>query len=105
MRYSFRSYHYIDTSRLKDCIDPIDFYTQEGQEVAIRGCGHWKLAGLCPFHADRHSGSFYINGDNGAFRCFSCDARGGDIISFVQMKYEVTFKDAVVKLAEEWRVT
>lgn len=105
MKRTFQTNHYIDASQVKERINPADFYSYEGQEVATRGKDSWKLAGLCPFHADRHVGSFYIHSDNGAFCCFSCNAKGGDIITFTQKKYEMTFKEAIKKLQSDWRLS
>lgn len=90
--------------RIKEQIDPIDFYQFEGQEVSTRGRSDWKVGGLCPFHADRYAGSFYIHEISGAFHCFSCEAKGSDIIAFVQKKYDLDFQEAINKLIQEWRV-
>lgn len=95
----------LDTAFIKQSIDPSDFYEYEGQEITKHEKESWKLAGLCPFHADRHSGSFFIQGNSGAFRCFSCDAKGGDIIAFIQKKYEMSFKEAIKKLKSDWRLS
>jgi putative DNA primase/helicase len=89
--------------RLKTMIDPISFYQHEGQEIKIAGQREWKIAGLCPFHADKQAGSFYINAKNGTFQCFSCDATG-DIIEFTRQKYELSFIEALHKLSNDWRV-
>ena len=105
MRHFFQTNCYVDASQVKERINPIDFYSHEGQEVATRGKDTWKLAGLCPFHADRHVGSFYIHSDSGAFRCFSCDTKGGDIITFTQKKYDMPFKKALEKLISDWRLS
>jgi DNA primase len=105
MRSSFQTDRYIDATQVKERIDPLDFYAHEGQEVSTRGKDSWRLAGLCPFHADRDAGSFYIHSDHGSFRCFSCDAKGGDIISFIQKKYEMSFKEAIEKLKSDWRLS
>lgn len=105
MKHSFQTNCYVDASQVKECINPIDFYSHEGQEVATRGKDNWKLAGLCPFHEDRHVGSFYIHSDSGAFRCFSCDAKGGDIITFTQKKYDIPFKESLEKLKSDWRLS
>lgn len=104
MRRSFQTNRY-DASELKDRINPADFYSYEGQEIITRGKDSWKLAGLCPFHADRHAGSFYIHSAHGAFCCFLCDAKGGDINSFIQKKYEMSFKEAIEKLKSDWRLS
>ncbi len=104
MRHIPYTNRYLDAMQIKERIKPTDFYSHEGQEIATRGKDSWKLAGLCPFHADRHVGSFYIHSDNGAFRCFACDAKGGDIITFTQKKYEMSFKEAIKKLQSDWRL-
>ena len=105
MRHFFQTNCYMDASQLKERINPIDFYSHEGQEVATQGKDSWKLAGLCPFHADRNAGSFYIHSGNGAFRCFSCDAKGGDVITFTMAKYDLSFYEALKQLANEWGVS
>lgn len=97
-------YKKIDTTQLKAMIDPVEFYTAEGQDITTKGASPWKLAGLCPFHNDEHKGSFHIHDISGSYHCFSCEAIGGDIISFTQMKYGLSFVDAMRKLAQEWRV-
>ena len=94
----------LDANSIKATIDPIDFYAAEGQEIKTRGGSPWKQGGLCPFHEDRHAGSFYIHSISGGYCCFSCGAKGGDIINFTQNKYGLGFGDALRKLANEWRV-
>ena len=94
---------YQSTDDLKRTINPIDFYTQELQEARINVRKKWAIAGLCPFHEDRRIGSFYINTETGGFICHSCGNKGGDIIAFVRMKYQLPFKEAVQKLINEWR--
>lgn len=91
--------------RMKEVVDPIAFYQYEGQDIKTTGQREWKLAGLCPFHADKQAGSFYINAKNGAFKCFSCHTTGGDIIDFTRQKYELSFSEALDKLSNEWRVS
>jgi DNA primase len=95
-------YKRIDVDKLKETIDPTDFYLSEGQEIKSKCASYWKSAGLCPFHADRNAGTFYINSQNGAFNCFACDAHGGDVIAFLQMKYGIPFLEAVQQLAKRW---
>ncbi len=92
----------INTSRLKELIDPIDFYVYEGHYLETRKKGEWKSGGLCPFHNDQKAGSFFINSLKGAFKCFSCGASGGDIIAYTQKKYEISFLEACQRLCKEW---
>jgi len=93
-----------DIPHLKQTINPVDFYAFEGQEIKTQGSSPWKLGGLCPFHADRQAGSFYIHLVSGGYCCFSCQAKGGDILDFTQKKHGLSFKDAVQKLIRDWRV-
>lgn len=49
--------------------------------------------GLCPFHQEKHP-SFYIYLDTNSFYCFGCQ-KGGDVIKFVELAYNYSFKQAV----------
>ncbi|MCE5185722.1 MAG: DNA primase [Planctomycetaceae bacterium] len=57
-----------------------------------------ELVGLCPFHTD-HRPSLYVNPAKQIFKCFACGA-GGDVLKFVQMKENLTFPQAVERLAQ-----
>lgn len=85
-------------------IPPSDFYRFELPSMPSPTGGGWCNAGLCPFHDDRKAGSFWVNVDTGAFVCFSCSTKGGDVISFTQQRDSLSFPDAVSKLAKEWGV-
>jgi DNA primase len=52
----------------------------------------------CPFHESRSKTSFRVNFDSGAFRCFGCDAHGGDVLAFVRLRYKLTFQQAAERL-------
>ncbi len=90
---------------LKRSIAPMDFYTRELATLpSPNRSGGWVDGGLCPFHPDKRTGNFRINVDTGAFRCFSCQAAGGDIIDFVQLQRACTFPDALDVLMREFGV-
>ena len=55
--------------------------------------------GLCPFHAER-TPSFFVNPALGIFKCFGC-GEGGDVIKFVQKIENISFREALEKLAKE----
>lgn len=90
---------------LKRQVQPYDFYLRE-QGLCRLGfrTRQWIVAGLCPFHEDHSAGSFKVNVYSRAFTCFSCGAKGGDIIAFVQQKYRLSLKEAVEKLSYDWGV-
>lgn len=89
---------------VKNDVAPSRFYHAELPAMSPPRGGGWRDGGLCPFHNDRKSGSFRVNLDTGAYVCFSCGARGGDIIAFIQQRDGLSFRDAVGKIADEWGV-
>lgn len=56
------------------------------------------LMGLCPFHSER-TGSFAVTPRKNLFHCFSCN-RGGDGITFIMEKENLTFMEAVTFIAK-----
>lgn len=82
-------------TNVKASLPPVIFYLEELPGLAPRQDHGWIDGGLCPFHSDKHAGSFKINLDTGAFRCFSCGAAGGDIIAFYRLRYCCGFMDAL----------
>jgi DNA primase len=57
-----------------------------------------ELVGLCPFHED-HRPSLYVNPAKQIFKCFACGA-GGDVIKFVQLRENLSFSQALERLAQ-----
>jgi DNA primase len=90
--------------RLKLQIDPNAFYEEEQGFLGKGPKMGWRNAGLCPFHKDRHSGSFYIHTMSGGYNCFSCGNHGGDIIDFTMKRHGLAFPQAIEKLAQDWEV-
>jgi len=87
---------------VKAYIPPSDFYQAELPEMPPPRGNGWRDGGLCPFHSDKHAGSFRVNLETGAFLCFSCGSKGGDIIAFIQQRDGLSFPEAVQKLSSEW---
>ena len=56
------------------------------------------LVGLCPFHSEK-TPSFTVSPQKGLYHCFGCN-RGGDAISFIMEKENLSFMDAVVFIAK-----
>jgi hypothetical protein len=55
----------------------------------------------CVFHQDGHA-SLSIHCERGAFRCFACGARGGDVLAFEMLRSGADFKSAARALGA-WR--
>src|SRR5947207_461009 len=52
----------------------------------------------CCFHAPDKRPSLCINKRDGRFYCFSCGAKGGDIIDFLMQRDGLTFRQACERL-------
>jgi len=85
---------------LKSRISPAQYYQNHlnGSLGKSTGKGWYKWSGLCPFHNDQKTGSFVINKESGAYKCFSCGAGGGDIISFHMHIRNLSFNAACTEL-------
>jgi len=57
-----------------------------------------EMVGLCAFHDD-HRPSMYVNSSKQIFKCFACGA-GGDVFKFLQMRENLTFGQAIERLAQ-----
>ena len=60
------------------------------------------LMGVCPFHEER-TGSFSVSPGKNLFHCFSCN-RGGDAITFIMEKENLSFMEAIEFLARQHNI-
>lgn len=71
--------------------------------IALPGkTGQHKL-GLCPFHADRKTGSFVVTDSKRMWKCFTCDI-GGDSIKFISVYDNIDYLEAAFKIALEFNI-
>jgi DNA primase len=68
-----------------------------GEYVSLRPASAGSLKGLCPFH-DEKSPSFNVRPTQGFYHCFGC-GEGGDVYKFIQQLDQLSFTEAVEKLA------
>lgn len=69
-----------------------------GRRVKLTRAGR-EYKACCPFHKEK-SPSFYVNDDKQFFHCFGCGAHG-DVIGFTMRYDNLSFPDAVERLAAE----
>ena len=69
-----------------------------GSYLALRNAGGGSMKGLCPFH-DEKTPSFQVTPARGFFYCFGC-GEGGDVITFMQKIDNLSFAEAVERLAD-----
>lgn len=56
--------------------------------------------GLCPFHNDKHIGSFVVNVNKGKFACYACGAKG-DGVDFVSQICGIDSYEAAITICDE----
>jgi DNA primase len=81
----------------RQILDRIGILDVASEHVTLKRAGR-RWIGLCPFHAEK-TPSFTVSPDLGIFKCFGC-GRGGDVFSFVQLKENVPFTEAMRMLAD-----
>jgi DNA primase len=79
---------------IKRSTDLVAVVREQGIALKRRGRTYF---GLCPFHAEQ-TASFAVSRDAGLYHCFGCGA-GGDVIRFVERMQQVSFPEAVRRLA------
>jgi len=87
---------------IKEVADKNDIYDVISQTVSLKKSGS-SYIGLCPFHNEK-TPSFSVSPRRGIFKCFGC-GEGGDVIGFVMKNENLSFFDAVTKLASRANIT
>lgn len=83
-------------NKIKEAVTILD--VMKGRVTLKPGNKEWK--GCCPFHGDRHIGSFMVNPEKNIATCFPC-GKTWDPIGFI-MEYEgLDFLDALRLIAQE----
>lgn len=80
--------------KIKESNDIVDII---GETVKLKRTGR-NYSGLCPFHSEK-TPSFSVSRDKQIFKCFGCGA-GGNVITFVMKRENLTFPEALKKLAD-----
>ena len=76
----------------------VDISAVVGEYVSLKKAGTNRLKGLCPFHKEK-TPSFYVNTALQIFKCFGCGV-GGNVTTFLMKIENITFPDAVTRLAQ-----
>ena len=83
----------LDTARIEEVVG--DFVDLKKKGV--------RYLGLCPFHDDRHLGSFVVYPKGNCFKCFVCGAKGG-VVEFLKEHEHLTFPDAIRWLGKKYNI-
>lgn len=85
-------------SLIQKVIDNSDIVEVIGEYINLKKKGN-DYKGLCPFHNDSNP-SLSVSPQKKVFKCFSCNA-AGNVISFVQRIENISFMDALKKVANK----
>lgn len=89
------------TAKVLNNVDILDVIGEDTHLVR-QGSGD-EYMGSCPFHTDRHP-SLSVNGKKQVFHCFSC-GRSGNVISYIEERDNVSFFEALTKLANDYDIS
>jgi len=62
-----------------------------------------RYLGFCPFHDDRHVGSFVVYPSGSCYKCFSCGAKGG-VVDFLMHHAKMSYPDAIRYLGKKYSI-
>lgn len=88
---------YIPGEFIEAVLNQTDIVNLIGEHVRLVKKGQ-RYTGLCPFHQER-TPSFTVSPEKQFFYCFGCGV-GGDALKFLMMRENLTFPEALGRLAE-----
>ena len=83
----------LDTAKIEEVVG--DFVDLKKKGV--------RYLGLCPFHDDRHIGSFVVYPKGNCFKCFVCGAKGG-VVDFLMNHEKLSYPDAIRWLGKKYNI-
>lgn len=89
-----------DIRRIKDAAGILDVMRDWIPDIRKSGTDY---ECLCPFHEDRHLGSFKISPRRNTYHCFSCGKHGGPV-DFLMDYACMTFQDAICYLGAKYNI-
>ena len=89
-----------DIRRIKDAAGILDVMRDWRPDIRKAGADY---ECLCPFHEDRHLGSFKISTRRNTYHCFSCGKHGGPV-DFLMDYANMTFPDAIRYLGAKYGI-
>lgn len=85
----------LDAARIEEVVG--DFPDVDLKKKGVR------YLGLCPFHDDRHRGSFVVYPKGNCYKCFSCGAKGG-VVDFLMAHEKLSYPDAIRWLGKKYSI-
>jgi DNA primase len=80
-----------------------DIVTVISGHLQLKKSGRDSMTGLCPFHPEK-TPSFHVSPSKQLYHCFGCH-EGGDVIRFLEKVENLSFPEAVERLAQRAGIT
>lgn len=94
--------NFLTESKIKEIRNSVDIVDVISEYIPLTAKGK-NFFGVCPFHAD-HSPSMSVSKEKQIYTCFSCGA-SGNVITFLMNYENISFIDALKKLATKSGIT
>ncbi len=90
---------------IRSLVPSLDYYRARMPDMPEpkRQRDGWTQNMPCPFHDDT-TGSFGINLDTGACKCFGCGASAGNIVDAEMLFRNIGFHEARLNISREWKL-
>ncbi len=88
-------------SDLRELLSKIDIVDVIGSYISLKRSGNNYIA-RCPFHPD-DTPSLSVSPSKGIWKCFGCGV-GGDAVKFVSMYENISYTEALLKLARRYNI-
>jgi DNA primase len=85
----------------EDILKKIDIVDVISSYIDLKRVGS-NYSARCPFHPD-DTPSFFVSPSKGIFKCFGCGV-GGDAIKFVSLYENISYSEALLKLAKRYNI-
>ncbi|WP_340695309.1 DNA primase [Hydrogenobacter thermophilus] len=85
----------------EDILKRIDIVDVISSYIELKRTGN-NYSARCPFHPD-DTPSFFVSPSRGIFKCFGCGV-GGDAVKFVALYENISYSEALVRLAKRYNV-
>ena len=83
-------------------LSKIDIVELISSHIQLKKAGR-EYHACCPFHQEK-TPSFTVSPQKQFYYCFGCQAKG-DAISFIMQHLQLSFKEAIEKLAHQYQIT
>lgn len=91
---------FVDFKEVKARVNIVQVLEHYGLMPTLQQNGD-RISGPCPIHKGKNPTAFRVSASKNCFNCFGRCGRGGNVIDFVALMEDISFRQAAVRL-QEW---